>query len=103
MPELIHKGDFVFAKIAKGNPTMRIMDFLIQNQEKDFTITEISEGSNVGRTTIWDGLLSFLLNEGLIIKTRNVGNAKMYCLNKEDEKVKALIALHNSLKGYQNV
>jgi len=103
MPELIHKESFVFDKVAKGNPAMRIMDFLIQNKDKDFTITEISEGSEVGRTTIWNGLLEHLSDEGLIIKTRNVGNAKMYRLNKEDEKVRALISLHNSLREHQNV
>lgn len=103
MPELIHKENFVFDRVAKGNPTMRIMDFLIQNKENDFTITEIAEGSDVGRTTIWNGLLEYLLNEGLIIKTRTVGNAKMYRLNIKDEKVRALISLHNSLKEHQNV
>ena len=103
MPELIHKENFVFDRVTKGNPAMRIMDFLIQNQGGDFTISEISEGSDVGRTTIWKGLLEYLLDEGLIIKTRNIGNAKMYRLNTEDEKVKALISLHNSLLEHQNV
>lgn len=103
MPELISRENFVFDKIARGNPMMKIMDFLIQNEEKDFTITEISEGSRVGRTTIWNGLLGYILDEGLVIKTRNVGNARLYRLNINDEKVAALVSLHNLLERGRDV
>ena len=103
MPELIQKSNFVFDRVAKGNPTMRIMDFLIQNPKKDFTITEIAEHSDVGRTTLWNGLLDSMMDDGLIIKSRTVGNAKLYRLNTNDEKVKALMALHNTLEGEKDV
>ena len=103
MPELIQKEKFVFERIAKGNSMMKVMDFLIQNKEHDFTITEIAESSNVGRTTLWGGLLESMLDEGLIIKVRNIGNAKLYKLNLEDEKVKSLISLHNLLWENKNV
>jgi hypothetical protein len=103
MPELMQKPKFVFDKIAKGSLVMQVVDFLIQNPDKDFTISEISDGAEVGRTTLWDGLLDFMLNEGLIIKTRTIGNAKLYRLNINDEKVKALIKLHKLLGEKQNV
>lgn len=98
MPELIHKEDFVFEKVSRNNPTLRVMNFLIENREKDFTITEIADASGVARTTLWSGLLDFLMDEGMIIRTRVIGNAKMYKLNKEEEKVKALVNFHNVLK-----
>ncbi len=98
MPELIGKQKFVFDRIAKGNPAMRVIDFLIQNKDSDFTITEIADGADVARTTLWSGLLNFILDEGLIIKTREVGNAKLYKINQDDEKVKTLIKLHKNLE-----
>ena len=103
MPELVQKQKFAFDKIARGSSVMQVIDFLIQNKDKDFTITEIAEGADVGRTTLWDGLLNFMMNEGLIIKTRTVGNAKLYRLNAEDEKIKALIKLHKILGDNEDV
>lgn len=99
MPELIQKQKFVFDKVTNGNIVMRVMNFLIQNPDEDFTITQIVEGAEVGRTTLWKGLLSFMMDEGLVIKSRVIGNAKLYKLNKKDEKVKALISLYKVLGG----
>ena len=103
MPELIKKTYFVFDSISRNNPMLKIIEFLVENKEQDFTISEISGGADVARTTLWNGILESLLNEGIITKTRDVGNAKLYKLNIQDEKVKAIIKLYETLKRVKNV
>lgn len=102
MPELIKKQNFVFEKISQNNPTLKVMDFLINNKSRDFSLSEIAGYSEIARATLYKGLLKFLLNEGIITRTRVVGNVKLYKINLEDEKVKALTKLHESLKGIEN-
>ena len=60
------------------------------------SLTDISENSNIGWTTlhrIWDKLEKF----ELVIFTREIGRAKLFKLNEENQSVKALIRLYDTL------
>lgn len=89
----------LFLKVLGGkDPTLKILDFLIDNIGFDYSKTEIAEGAGISRTTlfsVWDGLER---NE-LVAFTRNVGRAKMYRLNAESEVAKKLVELDRAISS----
>lgn len=89
----------LFLKVLGGkDPTLKILDFLIDNIGFDYSKTEIASGAGISRTTlfsVWDGLER---NE-LVAFTRNVGRAKMYRLNMGNEVAKKLIELDRAISS----
>ena len=80
----------IFVEYFGSSPYIKILDFLIQGQDFDYSMTEVAKGAKVGWssfTKIWDKLLE----KKIIVHTRNIGNAKLFKLNKEDYFVRKLI------------
>lgn len=83
------KTKTVFLQIFGDSPILRIMDFLIVNEDFDYSMTDIADYSCVGYSTL--KLFWKKLEENNIIKhTRIVGKAKMYRLNFDNPIVKKL-------------
>src|SRR3989338_8239865 len=76
-----------FLQVFGDSPMLRVMDFLIVNEEFDYSMTDIASQSGVGYSTLklfWKNL-----EDSKIVKqTRLVGKAKMYRLNSENSVVK---------------
>jgi len=73
----------IFLRIFGTSPLMKIFDFLIVNEEFDYSMADIARLSGVGYATlklIW----SKLEKNEIIKQTRMVGKAKMYQLNLEN-------------------
>jgi len=73
-------------------PTIRVLDFLLTFDEFDYSKKDIAKNSNVSWNTInlfWDKFIE----KKEIVKTRKVGKANMYKLNKENLAIKKLIEL----------
>lgn len=91
----------IFLEVLGGkDPTLKVLDFLIDNIGFDYSKTEIAKGAGISRTTlfsVWDGLER---NE-LVAFTRNVGRAKMYRLNMESEVAKKLVELGRAISSRQ--
>jgi len=82
-----------------GNyPLIRVVDFLITFQEFDYNPTEIAKNSNVSFVTFQE-FWPRLVEQGIVKKTRNVGNATMYKLDKANIVVKKLLELDNALRA----
>ena len=82
----------IFVEYFGGSPYVKVLDFLIQGQEFDYSMTEIARGARVGWsafTEVWKRLVE----KEIIIQTRAVGNAKMFKLNKKNPIVLKLIKL----------
>jgi len=70
----------IFLNTFGDSPVLRVLDFLIVNEDFDYSMTDIANLSKVGYSTLklfWQRLEK----EDIIIKTRTVGKAKMYKLN----------------------
>lgn len=70
----------LFLKTFGDTPVLRVMDFLVVNEDFDYSMTDIAKLSSVGYATLklfWDALEK----NGVVVNTRNVGKAKMYRLN----------------------
>lgn len=84
----------VFLEYFGDYPLMRVLDFLIESRELDYSMTEIAKNSNVGWTAfseIWPKLIE----KNNVIFTRKIGNAKLYKLNTQNPWVKELIKIDN--------
>ena len=70
----------IFLEIFGDSPTLRVLDFLIVNEDFDYSMTDIASISGIGYSTL--KLFWKKLEENNIVKqTRIVGKAKMYKLN----------------------
>ena len=80
----------IFVEYFGSSPYVKVLDFLIQGQEFDYSMTEVARGAGVGWsafTRIW----AKLLEKEIILPTRAIGNAKLFKLNKKNIFVEKLI------------
>ena len=69
-----------FLEVFGESPMLKVMDFLIVNEDFDYSMTDIAAHSGVGYSTLklfWKKLE----NNKIVKNTRMVGKAKMYRLN----------------------
>ena len=80
----------LFRNALGDTPQLRVLEFLIEGRELDYSISDIAEGAEIGRTTlfrIFDGLSK----SGVIVATRTIGNAKLFKLNMKSLFVQRLV------------
>ena len=75
---------------------IRILDFLLTEREIDFSITDLAKNAKIGRATLYR-IWKDLIKNKLIIKTREIGRAKLYKLNTENVFIKQLMSLDDTL------
>jgi len=82
----------------------RIIDFLIDGIGLDYTKKDIADNCGISRPTLYK-ILPKLVKEGLVKPTRTIGRSQLYSLNRENEKVKALLKLEGFLikKSFEDV
>tara|TARA_Y100000310_G_scaffold289575_1_gene316074 strand:+ start:1303 stop:1638 length:336 start_codon:yes stop_codon:yes gene_type:complete len=76
-----------FLETFGDSPILRVLDFLIVNEDFDYSMTDIANLSGIGYSTLklfWDKLEE----SKIIVQTRLVGKAKMYMLNLDNPVVK---------------
>ncbi len=77
----------IFLETFGDSPINRVLDFLVVNEDFDYSMTDIAANSGIGYSTLkifW----SKLEKDKIVVKTRIVGKAKMYMLNLENPVVK---------------
>ena len=77
----------LFLNTFGDSPILRVMDFLVVNEDFDYSMTDIANLSSIGYSTLklfWNKLEK----NGIVIQTRTVGKAKMYKLNLSNPVVK---------------
>ena len=86
----------IFTKAVGNTPKIKVLEFLIEGRELDYSISDIAEGAEIGRTTlfrIWNDFVEL----GIVKPTRTIGNAKLYKLNIENGFVRKIIELFDTL------
>ncbi len=89
-------------KLFTGSATAKIIDVLWENQKTDLTLTEIANKAGIHYTSLMKAL-PLLERLGMVTMTRQVGNAKLYKINKGDAMVKRLIKLLDELNARLDV
>ena len=80
----------VFVEYFGDYPLVRVLDFLLEGRNMDYSMTEIAGQSRVG-WSVFTRVWTRLLEKNIIMQTRVIGNAKLFKLNKENIFVKKLI------------
>jgi len=86
----------IFTKAVGNTAKIKVLEFLIEGRELDYSLSDIAEGSGIGRTTlfrIWGDFEKL----NFVKQTRNIGNAKLFKLNTKNIFIKRLIELFDSL------
>ncbi len=81
-----------FRLVFGDAPIVKVLDFLIDNQEFDYSLTDIAKGAEIAWSTLhecWPGLVQL----GIVEKTRRIGRAELYKLKLENPLVKKLLEL----------
>lgn len=81
-----------FRLVFGDSPTVKVIDFLIDNQEFDYSLTDIAKGSEIAWSTLHE-CWSELVKLGLVKKTRRIGRAELYKLDVENALAKKLLDL----------
>jgi hypothetical protein len=89
----------IFSKFLGNSPMIRVLDILLESREIDYSKKEMAEAAGVS----WNTLASvwpFLLEKGIIMRTRKIGKQEMYMLDRENVLVLLLTDFYDSLLGY---
>src|SRR3989338_1786492 len=84
----------VFVEYFGDYPLIRVLDFLIDGRDMDYSMTEIAKNSGVGWTAFSD-IWPQMMKKEIVIFTRKIGNAKLFRLNIKNPWVKELIRMDN--------
>jgi len=88
------ENNTLFTELLGSSPELKVFDFLLIHKNYDYSLTEIARNSNIGYTSIHSFWKQWV-NKGIVKKTRRIGRAQMYELNKENAFVKQLAGLHD--------
>ena len=89
------KEESIFLNHVGDNPRMRVLQYLIEGRDFDYTLTDLLN-SGVSWGTL-NTLVPKLLELGIVVKTRKIGRATLYKINQENVAVKQLIELYDNL------
>ena len=85
----------IFLEYVGDSPRMRILQYLIEGRNFDYTLTDMLH-AGVSWGTL-NHLIPKLVTLGLIMKTRKIGRATLYKINQQHEVIKQLIILYDQL------
>ncbi len=86
----------IFIEYFGNSPMIKVLDFLIQGEDFDYSMTEIAKNSEVGWSA-FSVVFKRLLEKKIIKPTREIGNARLFKLNTENPAVQKLIKLDEEL------
>ena len=85
-----------FIKYLGDTPITRILDFLITGRDFDYSLSDIARNAGISWSTlyrIWPNLIS----NKIVKPTREIGKAKLFQLNQDNEIVLNLVKLYKSI------
>jgi len=85
-------GETLLLQYLGSSPTLRIVDFFLDNPLSDYSKNEVVKNMEMGRATFFK-YWKELEKSGALKQTRQIGRATMYQLDRENEVVKHLIKL----------
>ena len=86
----------IFTKAIGNTPKIKVLEFLIEGRELDYSVSDIAEGAGIGRTTLFRVWNDFVELE-IVKHTREIGNARLYKLNISNSFVRKLVDLFDTL------
>jgi len=85
----------IFLDVVGDSPTMRVLQYLIEGRDFDYTLTDLMK-AGVSWGTLHTIFPKFIKHE-LVVKTRTIGRAKLYKINQNSPVAKKFIDLYDML------
>ena len=79
-----------FTLVFGNSPFVRILDFFLTFEDFDYPLSQIAKETEMKWETA-EAVIQILLKKKIIKKTRKVGKAQLFALNKESDITKLLI------------
>src|SRR3989338_446893 len=93
--KIIMREKSIFLEHMGDTPRMRVLQYLIEGRNFDYTITDMLN-AGVSWGTL-NALLPKLAELGIVARTRKIGRATLYKINAGNIAAKQLIQLYDSL------
>ena len=87
------KEGSIFLDYVGDAPRMRVLQYLIEGRDFDYTLTDMLN-AGVSWGTL-NALVPKLFGLGIVVKTRKIGRATLYKINQKNVAAKQLIALYD--------
>ncbi|PIU21423.1 MAG: hypothetical protein COT15_02450 [Candidatus Diapherotrites archaeon CG08_land_8_20_14_0_20_34_12] len=85
-----------FIQILGNNAKTRLLEFLIVGRDFDYCLSEIANKAEISWSSL-HRIFPELEKNKIVIKSREIGRAKLYRINKENLFAKKMIELYDSL------
>ena len=82
----------IFVETFGETPVIKVLDFFLTFDSFDYSNSQVSVETGVSRITL-DKIWEELTGKKIIVKTRTIGRADMYKLNKDSQNVNVLLEL----------
>ena len=86
----------LFREIFGDTPKIRVLEYLLEGRELDHSIGDIAEGAGINRVTLFR-MWGDLEKSKIIVHTRDIGNARLYKLNTDNQYVLILIDVFDKI------
>jgi len=92
MKETYKADETLLLKYLGESPTLRIIDFFLDNPLSDYSKNEVAQNLAMSRATFFK-YWKELEKSGVLVATRKIGRATLYKLDRANDIVKQLIKL----------
>ncbi len=82
----------IYLDLFGRSPQTRIMDLFLDNPLFEFSRPEVIQSLGMAKVTLYNVFPS-IVNSGMVINTRKVGNAELFKLNTDSEDVRSLYSI----------
>ncbi|MBI5046218.1 hypothetical protein HZC07_00610 [Candidatus Micrarchaeota archaeon] len=94
----MEKTKTAFVETFGESPTIKVLDFFLTFSEFDYSKTQVAQEIGISRITI-EPIWEKLVKDNFVKKSRTIGRAEMYVLNKSNPRVKELLELDRRLSA----
>ncbi len=88
-----------FVLVFGSSPFVKVLDFFLEFEDFDYPISQISRETETKWETI-EKVVDALIKKKIIKKTRKLGKAQLYMLNKENDLTKLLIGIDMKISKF---
>ena len=89
--------DSPFTALLGDTPQNRVLAFLLEHKESDYTKTDLARHTHLSRPTIYSAIEP-LSRFNMIIVSRKIANTSLYRLNCESKAVRAFMEFNEELR-----
>ncbi len=86
----MQKSKSIFRETFGDTPLLKVIEFFLEYPDFDYTKSYVAKEAEISRITM-EKIWRQLIKSGMIVKSRTLGKADMYKLNRENLRVKAIM------------